>query len=398
MSSVLDIEVGSYELTAASLWGAVAGTEIDDELLEWPPDVFALSDLVLQRSEAHRFALSPPSGVSWPPDRLGDWASAVADAGRLWSAWVEDRDAPFPELVAEEWEVFRSAMETSLARLGEGLDWRVCEAVLTLHAIADEACCGLGVALTAWDGHGAIYRARGRELLARKGSLSRAPVEALRVLPKVRTAPNGTSSRTLSRYVGVFRPGVETHWHKVAARQPSTEPQTEQTTFLLLPWPLRVRESDFRPVPGSVRSLTNEPFGYFEFAPSEKLDLDLVDRTLTAALDEIDHVHTVILPESAVEESEIDDLERVLGRHGVGGLIAGVRGRPERPGQLPSNWVHYGRSTGNGWQHIRQAKHHRWSLDEGQIDQYHLGGALHPRIRWWGDGRSEALDPARGER
>lgn len=165
-----EIEVGSYELTAASVWRAVAGTEIDDELLEWPPDVLALSDLVLQRPEAHRFALSPPSGVSWPPDRFGDWASAVADAGRLWSAWVEDHDEPFPELLAEEWAVFRSALETSLLRLGEAQDWRVCEAVLTLHAIADESCCGLGVALTAFDGYGAIYRARGRELLARQAT------------------------------------------------------------------------------------------------------------------------------------------------------------------------------------------------------------------------------------
>jgi hypothetical protein len=372
-----------YELTPASVWAAVAGSPISDELLEWPPDVFALSDLVLQRSEAHRFALSPPSGASWPPDRLGDWASVVAGAGRLWSAWVEDHDEPFPELVAEEWAVVRSAVEMSLARLGEGQDWRVCEAILTLHAIADEACCGLGVALTAFDGYGATYRAWGRELLARKGSLSRVPVEALRVLPKVRTAPNGTSSRTLSRYAGVHRPGVETHWHKVAARLPRTEPEPERTTFLLLPWPLRVRESDFRPVPGSVRSLTKEPLGYFEFAPSEELDLDLLDRTLTAALDEVDHVHTVILPESAVEEGQIDELERVLARHRIDGLIAGVRGRPARPGQLPSNWVHYGRSTGHGWQHMRQDKHHRWSLDEGQIEQYHLGGALHPHVRWW---------------
>jgi hypothetical protein len=390
VSKVHDRAVGSYELTAASLWQAVAGTEIDDELLDWPPDVFALTDLVLQRSEAHHFALSPPSGVSWPPDRLGDWASAVAGAGRLWSAWVEDHDEPFPELVAEEWSVFHSAVETSLVRLGEGQDWRACEAVLTLHAIADEACCGLGVALTASAGYGAIYRAWGRELLARTGSLSRTPVGALRVLPKVRTAPSGTSSRTLSRYASVHRPGVETYWHKVASRRPSTDPPTEQTTFLLLPWPLRVRESDFRPLPGSIRSLTREPFGYFEFAPSEELDLDLVDQTLTAALDEIDHVHTVILPESAVEESQIDELEQVLARHRVDGLIAGVRGRTERPGQLPSNWVHLGRSTGHGWQHMRQNKHHRWSLDEGQIDQYHLGGALHPHIRWW-----EAMDVPR---
>jgi hypothetical protein len=380
---VQDLEVGSYELTAASLWRAAAGTAVDDELLEWPPDVFALSDVVLQRSEVHRFALSPPSGVSWPPDRLGDWASAVADAGRSWSAWVEDHDQPFPDLLAEEWAVFRSAVEMPLAGLSDGQDWPVCEAVLTLHAIADEACCGLGVSLTATEGYGAIYRARGRELLARKGSLSRAPVASLRVLPKIRTAPNGTSSRTLSRYVSAHRPGVETHWHKVASRQHRTEPQTEQTTFLLLPWPLRVRQSDFRPVPGSVRSLTTEPFGYFEFAPAEELDLDLVDRTLTAALDEIDHVHNVVLPESAVEEDQIDGLERVLARHRVDGLIAGVRGRRQAPGQLPSNWVHLGRSTGRGWQHMRQDKHHRWSLDEAQIDQYHLVGALHPHIRWW---------------
>jgi hypothetical protein len=39
---------------------------------------------------------------------------------------------------------------------------------------------------------------------------------------------------------------------------------------------------------------------------------------------------------------------------------------------------------------MRQAKHHRWSLDEGQINQYHLGGALHPHIRWW-----EAMDVPR---
>ena len=42
------------------------------------------------------------------------------------------------------------------------------------------------------------------------------------------------------------------------------------------------------------------------------------------------------------------------------------------------------------WFHIRQDKHHRWSLDERQIYQYHLGGALHPHIRWW-----EAIDVPR---
>ena len=45
--------------------------------------------------------------------------------------------------------------------------------------------------------------------------------------------------------------------------------------------------------------------------------------------------------------------------------------------------MHIGVSVGGQWVHIRQSKHHRWSLDDAQIRQYHLGGALHPHIRWW---------------
>src|SRR5262249_13444920 len=126
-----------------------------------------------------------------------------------------------------------------------------------------------------------------------------------------------------------------------------------------------------------------DPFGFFEFAPSERLDLDLVDRTLTAAIDEVGWVKVVVMPESAVDFEEIGPLEALLVHHGVQGLVAGVRQRPAQPGQFPSNWVHLGAWTGEHWVHIRQTKHHRWALDHGQINQYHLGGALHPRIRWW---------------
>jgi hypothetical protein len=270
-----------------------------------------------------------------------------------------------------------------LEHLAEARDWRLCEALLTLHAIADEACAGLGVALTASQGPGCVYRARGRELLAKTGTLARISPHSVRVLPKIRTSLSGSSSRRLSRYACVHGTGVEAHWHKVPGRRPATEPQAQSVNFLLLPWPLRVRGSDFRPVEGSVRSPSTDPFGFFEFVPSEGLDLDLADRMLVAAREEVDCVDVVCLPESAVEEGDLPDLEALLSCHGVTCLITGVRQRPEKPGQLPSNWVHFGQAAGDHWVHIRQNKHHRWSLDERQIYQYHLGGALHPHIRWW---------------
>jgi hypothetical protein len=381
--------------TPASLWYSLAGSSVSDELLDWPADLFALTDVILGRAEVYRFVLCPPDGMMWPPARMPNWSDAVEAASRQWSEWVENQDGPLPDLLTEEWGVFCERAGTALEDLAEGHDWRMCEALLTLHAIADEACAGLGAALDCSNGKGSIYRARGRELLARSGSLARIDTHRLRVLPKVRTPPSVTSWRSFSRYACVVRPGVEAEWHRVPIRRYGTGLRARHANLLLLPWPLRVRESDFHPIQDSAQTLASEEHALFEFAPSERLDLDLMSRVIIAARDEVDTVDVVVLPESAVDESELNDLEALLARHGVVMLITGVRQRSPKPGRLPGNWVHIGFdpslqkgrplpvSEVEDWFHLRQNKHHRWSLDERQINQYHLGGALHPRVRWW---------------
>jgi hypothetical protein len=387
-----------YRETLASAWRTVSGAGFTNELLDWPPDVFALANVLLRRAEVFRFALSPPAGVRWPP--AADWSDGVVDAGRRWCAWVEDPGGSVPSVLAEAWAVALEHSDLPLEDLAEGRDWRVCEALLTLHAISDEACAGLGSASACAIGRGAAYRGRARELLARTGSLARFPPRLVRVLPKIRTPPTGRA--TFARYACVEGSGLEAEWHKLPARHPGTDPQSQFVHFLLLPWPLRVHESDFRPVEGSLQRLEREPFGLFEFDPSERLDLDLLDRVLNAARDEAGGVDVVVLPESSVEESEIDELEAVLDRHGVIYLTAGIRQRSPHRGRLGHNWVHVGvnprlgkgggpsDTPGQMWFHIRQNKHHRWSLDGSQIYQYHLGGALHPDVQWW-----EAMDVPR---
>jgi hypothetical protein len=147
---------------------------------------------------------------------------------------------------------------------------------------------------------------------------------------------------------------------------------------------LRIRERDFRPVPGSVTRAESEPFGFFEFDPTEKLDFDLLGRVIAAALDEVDSVDAIVLPEAAVFVDDLAELEGLLSSHGVTILVAGVR-EPlmDANEPLPVNWVHLGVHLGERWWHYRQNKHHRWYLDANQIDQYDLGGALHPDVRWW---------------
>jgi hypothetical protein len=193
----------------------------------------------------------------------------------------------------------------------------------------------------------------------------------------------------------VQRPGIDVAGTRCPLATAAPDLRSEYATLLLLPWPLEVKASDFRPVEGSVQRLSKDPFGFFEFAPAEGLDFDLLDRVLVAARQEARSVDVVCLPESAVEEGEIDELEAFLYDHGVVSLVAGVRQQSPEPGLAPKNWLHMGfnprfqkgaslpSEPSPPWFHVRQRKHHRWSLDEAQIYQYHLGGVLHPHVRWW---------------
>src|SRR5205807_1167341 len=138
--------------------------------------------------------------------------------------------------------------------------------------------------------------------LARTGSMARVDPHLLKVLPKVRTPPTGRPA--FSRYACVQRPGIEARWHKMPARHRGTDLRSEHATLLLLPWPLEVNASDFRPIEGSIERQSKDPFGFFEFAPAQGLDLDLLDRVLMAARQEAGSVDVVCLPESAFEEGE----------------------------------------------------------------------------------------------
>jgi hypothetical protein len=369
-------------LTLGSLWHDIAGRRLDDELLEWAPDLFAFTDVVLDRSEAYRFVVSPPEGANWPPPEIPDWHLAIADASAGWCTWVQGDRPELPGLVAEEWAVVCEGSATSLDELATGHGWRICQALITLHAIADEACAGTGVTVADVPRDGQRFRARARELLARTGTLSRISRQRLRVLPCVRNSVGGPSIRSLSRYVCVRSPEVDVVWNRVPAGTVGPGGPTQEGNVLMLPWPLRIDAEDFKPS-GAVERAELEPYGFFEFAPAELLDLDLADRVLQTARDQQGAVDIVVLPESALLPGEIDILEALLTRHGVWLVVAGVRDPPGPGGRFGANWLHLGVWFGGRWWRYRQNKHHRWSLDDNQIKQYHLSAALPLGVRWW---------------
>jgi hypothetical protein len=365
--------------TLATTWIAAARHPVGSDLLRWPPDLFAFTDVILDRSEAYRFAVSPPPGREWPEAGAAAWQATVESAARRWCEWVSEPSEDPPDLVAREWAVIHRALDTPLEAVSSGRAWRLCEALLNLHAIADEACAGLAVG--AEEPGGARLQARLRDLLARSGTLSRIDPGVLRVLPKYRTAGGGITSRSISRYAARTGPAVDYHVHRVAAAGRGSA--TGHLNILLLPWPLRVDAGDFQALPHSINRRELEPFGFFRYEPGAPLDVSMADRMLSVAAEHAGRVDLVVLPESAVADDDVAELEATLSRHEVPMVIAGVRAGSRSEGPFGANWVHFGASVDGRWRHYRQDKHHRWSLDRSQIAQYHLEEVLDPRVRWW---------------
>ena len=138
------------------------------DLLDWPPDVFAFTNLVLSHTEAYRFAVSPPRGMRWPPSP--DWNQTVTAAAGEWreAAAMPMRGAP--SAVRRLWDVVERNLRMPLDGVRSGTVHEVWEALLTLHAIADEACAGLA---DSTPNSGPSFEERAWRLLAEHGSLSR---------------------------------------------------------------------------------------------------------------------------------------------------------------------------------------------------------------------------------
>ena len=178
--------------------------------------------------------------------------------------------------------------------------------------------------------------------------------------------PHPTHGQTrFSRYACVQRPGIAVRWHKMPARHRGTDLAPSTPELLLLPWPLGCRRRTSGPVEGTVQSCRRTPSA----SSSSRRGRVSTSTSWTACSCGARRgrsVDVVCLPESAVEEGEIDELEALLYRHGVvyssgGGAPAA---RPSRAGrrELAAHGVQPAISEGRSlpaepsppWFHIRQ--------------------------------------------
>ncbi len=376
---------------------------------EWPPDIFALSAVLLLESSAYlnTFREWPPSGsaaggfLRVSPEA---WAKRLHKIGRTWrKGWPAS-----PPEISRWWKTLWSLRDLPVQEIGN-VKQLYC-ALLHLCAASDEASYEVGVPrgkeafendpFRGWAEAGLAPGRRTGSTLCREIHPSK-----LRVLPKFHTPQTGMTLRSLSHHLALWAGSdVTPLWFTAGLpRLPDTGNGDDVHTLnlLLVPWPTSVSPKQFvpaHPACGRILNMPADRFGFFTYRrePDPERALRNMQAIYEAAEGLTDHIDGVVFPELALEASEYEAIRQwVTARKsfliaGVGTAAAGDQPGRNRVGiEVPTTGTLQQVGTGHSVRPF-QDKHHRWRLDRPQIVQYGLGGQLDPAKRWWEHTEAEA--------
>lgn len=397
-----------------------------NDWLHWPPDVFALTSFILQRTGCYRICLIEPtwwersnrqqliekeaenwminvgnyidSGeeIEFYPNKKSDEGSknlfdetlqTIYDNQDLELQWLKI-------LTSEEPYTFLPSNYVESAMLGREL----AKAIVELHALADMACSGIGIIdrTPHDDAHAILAKCLANLLLTSTGSLSTIDKVNGIVLPKLRTPQQGQMLRSMSLHLTFHVTEAEVIWRTI----PWLNGHERTINVLAIPAPFEVHGKDFIKV-----SEKNHPFRYFSVKIMDELSNDrreliesIVDKIIEFK-DRIERVHILVFPEISLTKKEYDFLLRHLfeKRKEVGILpivVAGVlsefpienekedKSQKSKYNNMYHNEVKIATFFSGRWYDISQRKHHRWRLNRDQLVQYELASRM-PSSRSW---------------
>jgi hypothetical protein len=222
------------------------------------------------------------------------------------------------------------------------------------------------------------------------GSLSHLPPQRVRVLPKRRTPQTGIDLRSLTHHLAA----IHTETNLKYTLLPIPKIKRKRLEVLLIPWPYDLSADTFSiHETNALPTMPTEYFGFFKFAPVEEPPIEKFVEVVKKARRISEGVDMIVLPETALTESQLHQLETALdddvalGDEEESVIVAGVRS-DTISGNFGRNRVVFSYlNTFGDRERFFQSKHHRWALDESQILDYDLGKQLSPAKRWW-----EAID------
>lgn len=316
--------------------------------------------------------------------------------------------------------------------------WELLSFIIKIHAIADEFCRGIGILSTDGDIIESDFKQTGinknfnkfvndidnvdinkqisafeilqfqaNYLLTIKGSLSRLPKHIGVILPKSRTPQYGTTLRSFSFNLTYHNTEADILWRTI----PWNNPEEHSINIMIVPWPFDVNANDFEPVYHSNNKVQSGDDRYFKFADRNHFDEVAFDNLLKLVVErlilmnstEVKRIHFLVFPEGSLSYKQFKKLQLILeaslNYNQLPIIIAGITGEYETEEEDVKLKPYYFQYTENKnssfnnvvfsinfaghWYEQLQGKHHRWYLDNNQINQYELAGVLTGGKIWW---------------
>lgn len=232
-------------------------------------------------------------------------------------------------------------------------------------------------------------------------TLSVARPTLLNVLPKVRTPSVGCTLRSLSHHLALLPPSgiVRGRWTPsyLRPRPKHGSMPSGVMNLLLVPMPYSITAQAFEQarIEDKAGSDSGVPrIGYFDV--NQKWITEVRPAKLMAFLDDLigtakshaSQIHGIVLPELALDHPSFESIRKHVSKYLPEAeiLISGVSDDGAgRPGNFVAVATFPGRPDQQGSDHRQtvREKHHRWKLDQTQIRDYGLLGALSPELSWW---------------
>jgi hypothetical protein len=404
------------DLTIRKLLFNLFDTDNIHDLLYWPPNLFAFTSIILQRTGCYR--VCQIEDMDW---NFVQRNSIVEDEGRVWIREVGrvlrdekyEFDA-FLEVPGKKRGIFNEAflfieknLDFSLIHLRivvsdpltsfheeyrevAGKAREVAKCLVDLHTVADIASTSMGMIDDNYsnDSDTNLALTSANILLTAQGTLTTLDKLHGCVLPKFRTPQQGQSLRSLSHHLTFHATETEIVWRTI----PWLDTNEHSINILAVPHPFSMHTKDFKAVP-----YKNHPTRYFKVDIEEfnhgrtELIHSIVDK-LIELRSRISRIHMILLPELSLSKKEYDYLLLLLFKYRkeinylpivVVGVMSDGYSNEENPHEVYNNEVKIASYFAGRWYDLNQRKHHRWRLDKNQLIQYQLATKFATHRNWF---------------
>ncbi|USD68055.1 hypothetical protein [Vibrio sp. SCSIO 43136] len=353
--------------------------------LIWPMTSFHIISNILDTNDSYQKIVSSLGGKCWKKEDHDN----AKEIGDIWAEFLKAPDAPLPvEIHNLLYRVFKERRKITAQKLELNVllnDNEFMFDALMLLLASDRCARKIKGQLTRRNNN--LIYSYANQLSSQQGfeSLSTGSSLMGTVHHKTMTPQSGISLNSLTHSLAYVKPGIECF--TLAGR---ADIKNDLYNVLILPWPLKIRRSNFKVDEHPPLQMDSSKFGFFSYENENQITAEMIVYGIKSAIKETGAPDLVVIPECAVDYKHStlikERLESLLREDGIPLPIL-IYGAYEHSQQnnFGANYLElsYMDDLTGKYIYKNQPKHHRWALDRSQIINYKLGTVLNPSKKWW---------------